>query len=306
MPLFHNHVGINLTETKLQLVEISYKQNIFCLENVDQLVFKEPLYSSTEELILIDVLRESFSKINQKKLITSNLLSFSLPNNFFKIFEIPYDDTLTKKDLVEHIRWELSVLYPMYDCKDFLIQYIEVDKSNIRPEYKLIVFALDKKLVGAINKFCKENKYELKYIDNAHLASNAFLHLDKNTARDRITFSFYIDQHFSSLAVFEGLLPFYFKIFNDNGEDFFDQLRDSLASLALFNIHKENINNAILSGQSVTGEFAENISKAIGVELLKINPFEKLKVEENVRTNPLYLTQFNSFTAAAGIAIRIV
>jgi len=160
--------------------------------------------------------------------------------------------------------------------------------------------------VGTINKFCKENKYELKYIDNAHLASNAFLHLDKNTARDRITFSFYIDQHFSSLAVFEGLLPFYFKIFNDNGEDFFDQLRDSLASLALLNIHKENINNAILSGQSVTGEFAENISKAIGVELLKINPFEKLKVEENVRTNPLYLTQFNSFTAAAGIAIRIV
>lgn len=306
MPLFRNHVGINLTESKLQLVEISYKQNIFCLENVDQVVFKEPLIFPTEDLKLINVLRESFSKINQKKLITSNLLSFALPNNFFKIFEIPYDDTLTKKDLLEHIRWELSVLYPMYDSGDFLIQYIEVDKSNLRPEYKLLVFAIEKKLVGTINKFCKENKYELKFIDNAHLASNAFLHLEKNIAKDRITFSFYIDQHFSSLALFEGLYPFYFRIFNNNGKSFFEQLNDSMEYLSTFHISKENISRAILSGQNVSSDFAEKISSAIGVELHKINPFEKLTVDESIKSSPLYLSQFNSFTAATGIAIRIV
>lgn len=306
MPLFRNHVGINLTESKLQLVEISYKQNIFCLENVDQVVFKEPFIFPTEDLKLIDVLRESFSKINQKKLVTSNLISFTLPNNFFKIFEIPYDDTLTKKDLVEHIRWELSVLYPMYDSGDFLIQYIEVDKSNLKPEYKLLVFALEKKLVGTLNRFCKENKYELKFIDNAHLASNAFLHLEKNMAKDRITFSFYIDQHFSSLALFEGLYPFYFRIFNNGGKNFFEQLNDSMEYLSTFHINKENISKAILSGQSISSDFAENISRAIGVELHRINPFEKLMVDESIKSSPLYLSQFNSFTAATGIAIRIV
>lgn len=306
MPLFRNHVGINLTESKLQLVEISYKQNIFCLENVDQVVFKEPFIFPTEDLKLIDVLRESFSKINQKKLITSNLLSFSLPNNFFKIFEIPYDDTLTKKDLLEHIRWELSVLYPIYDSGDFLIQYIEIDKSNVRPEYKLLVFALEKKLVGTINRFCKENKYELKFIDNAHLASNAFLHLEKEMAKNRITLSFYIDQHFSSLALFEGLYPFYFIIFNNGGKNFFEQLNDSIDYLSTFNINRENISRAILSGQSISSDFAENISRAIGVELHKINPFEKLTVDESIKSSPLYLSQFNSFTAATGIAIRIV
>ncbi|MEW6506472.1 MAG: hypothetical protein AB1432_01870 [Bacteroidota bacterium] len=306
MQLFQNHVGINLTETKLQLVEISYKQNNFCLENVDQLVFKEAVLPETKSEKLIYILQDSFSKIIRKKTITSNFISFTLPNNFFQVFEIPYDNTLTKKDLIEHIRWEISVLFPIYNSIDFYIQYIEVNKSLFRREDKLIVFAINKHLVGAINKFCNENKFELKYVDNAHLASNAFLHMDKELEKTDITFSFYIDQHYSSFAVFEGLYPFYFKVFNKNGPNFFEQLSSCLDKLSAFNVSIRNIKKATLSGQTVTGDFTDNISKVIGMPLTKVNPFEKLSAEENVKLNPLYQTQFNSFTAATGIAIRII
>ncbi len=306
MPLFQNHVGINLTETKLQLVEISYKQNNFYLENVDQLVFKEPVLPDVQDQKLINILQDSLAKIILKKTITSNSISFTLPNNFFRVFEVPYDNALTKKDLVEQLRWEISILFPMYDCNDFYIQYVEVNKSSFRSEDKLIVFALSKRIVGAINKFCKENKFELKFVDNAHLASNAFLYLDRELEREDITLSFYIDQHYSSLAVFEGLSPFYFKIFNKDGTDFFEQLEAAIEKLTTFNVNRENIKKATLSGQTVTGEFTENISKVLGLTLLKINPFEKLFAEDEVKSNPLYLSQYNSFTAATGIAIRII
>lgn len=306
MPLFQNHVGINLTETKLQLVEINYKQDKFFLENVDQLVFKEPVLPNKDEKKLINILQDSFSKIIQKKTITSNLLSFTLPNNFFLVFEIPYDVSLTKKDLLEHIRWELSVIYPMYDSNEFFIQHIEVNKSSVRTENRIIVFALSKKIVSAINKFCKENKFELKYVDNAHLASNAFLHLDKELKKEDLTLSLYIEQHFSSLAAFEGLTPFYFKVFNKSGVDFFEQFNNSFNTLLSIAGDKDKFKKAILCGQTITNEFADKISKTLNMSLIKVNPFEKLLAEEKVKSNPLYLTQFNSFTAATGIAIRIV
>jgi hypothetical protein len=67
MPVFENHTGINFSESKLQLVELSYKNNSFCLENVDQSVFKESITPLTEESKLIAILQDSFNKITSKK-----------------------------------------------------------------------------------------------------------------------------------------------------------------------------------------------------------------------------------------------
>lgn len=306
MPIFHNHVGINLTETKFQFVEISYKQNSFYLENVDQSILKEFFSPSLPEIKLINILQESFEKISKKKAVTSKFVSFSLPNNFFKIVEIPYDDTLTKKDLSEHFKWELSVLFPDEVRDKFFLQNIDINKTLVRQEYKTIIFALDKKIVNAVNKFCKANGLELKFVDNAHLSSNAFLHLDKNITKESVSLSLYIDQKYSSVAALEGFNPFYFKVLNTNTGDFIPELGKILFDLNKYKINKESIQRVILNGQNVTSDFEKNITGLIGIQLIKINPFERLKTEENIKTNHLYLSQFNSFTAATGVAIRIV
>jgi Tfp pilus assembly PilM family ATPase len=306
MPIFHNHVGINLTETKLQLVEITHKQNAFCLENIDQSIFKDTLMPDIKESNLINILQDSFSKLYSKKPIISNYVSFCLPNNFFKISEIPYDYTLTKKDLQEQLKWEISILFPMYESDSFLFQYIEVNKSSVRRENKIVVFALEKRIVNSLNSFCKQNNLILKYVDNAHLASNAFLHLMKDDASKSATYSFYIDQHHSSLAVFDGIHPFYYHVFNSNGNNFFDNLNESIAKINTMKIQNPEQRRITMSGQTVPNDFVEKISKVFNTPVVKVNPFDKLKIEESVKTNPLYLSQYNSFTAATGIAIRII
>ncbi|MEW6703168.1 MAG: hypothetical protein AB1298_10700, partial [Bacteroidota bacterium] len=65
--MFKNHVGINLTESKLQLVEICYKEDSFFLENVDQSVLNEILTPSLAENKIINALQNSFDKITKKK-----------------------------------------------------------------------------------------------------------------------------------------------------------------------------------------------------------------------------------------------
>ena len=304
--MFNNHIGINLTETKLQLVEISFKEDSFYLENVDQTIHSENLSTTCTEEKLISILQSSFNKITKKKPLNSQSVSFALPNNYFKIFEVPYDDSLVKKDLHEHFRWEISILFPECDKDNFFIQHIEIDKSTIRQEKKAIIFAVAKNLVTAINKFCKQNKLNLKYIDNAHLASNAFLYLDKHQINNEITLSIYVDQKFSSISAMDGNMPFYFKVLDPATQNIFDELTAAVNKLNDFNLSLNNFERVLLYGQDLTDEFENKLKLFFGPSLNIVNPFERLKAENTIIKNPLYRIKFNSFTAATGIAIRIV
>lgn len=304
--MFKNHIGINLTETKLQLVEISFKDDSFYLENVDQTIHTENFSTSFSEDKLISILQSSFDKIAKRKPLNSQSVSFALPNNYFKIFEIPFDESLVKKDLNEHFRWEISILFPECDKDDFFIQHIEVGKSAVRREQKAIIFAVAKILVTAINKFCKQNDLNLKYIDNAHLASNAFLYLDKQRADNEITMSIYVDQKFSSISAMDGIFPFYFKVLDPSAQNIFDELTAAVNKLNDFNLSLNNFNRVVLYGQDLTDEFENKMKNFFGPSLKIVNPFERLKTEESTLKNPLYRIKFNSFTAATGIAIRIV
>ncbi len=304
--MFNNHAGINLTETKLQLVEINYKNNSFFLENVDQIFHAESFTPILAEEKLINILQQSYNKISSRKPLTTQNVSFALPNNFFKIFEVPYDDSLVKKDLIDHFKWEISVLYPNSEKDDFFIQHIEVDKSNIRKEKRAIIFAIERNHVIALNKFCKQNKLRLKYIDNVHLASNAFLYLDKQRIIDEISLSIYIDQKYSSVSVLEGVYPFYFKPLNPDPVNIFDELLLASNKLEELNLSLSDFKEILLYGQDITEEFENKLKSFFGLPLKKVDPFEKLKIEEVLSDNPFYKIKFNSFTAAAGIAIRII
>ena len=304
--MFSNHAGINITETKLQIVEICYKDDSFYLENVEQAVHIETISPHMPEEKFISILQESFNRATKKKTVSSSRVSFALPNNFFKIFEIPYDDSLVKRDLNDHFRWELSVLFPECNNSDFYIQHIEIDKSRIRPEKKAIVLAIEKSLVKTINVFCVQNNLELKYVDNVHLASNAFLYLDKSVASDELALSLYIDQNYSSIAAIDRSSPFYFKILDSNSQNLFDELTRSVKTLGDFNLSLKDFSRILLYGQDLTDEFENKLKNFFGLPLKKTNPFEYLKVEQSVLENHFYKYKFNSFAAAAGIAIRII
>lgn len=304
--MFNNHIGINLTETKLQLVEISFKDDSFYLENVDQTIHSENFSTNFPEEKLISILQASFNKIAKRKPINSQSISFALPNNYFKIFEVPYDDSLVKKDLHDHFRWEISILYPECDKDNFFIQHIEIDKSAMRREKKAIIFAVAKNLVTAISKFCRQNTLDLKYIDNAHLASNAFLYLDKQQSTSETSLSIYVDQKFSSISAMDGLFPFYFKVLDPSAQNIFDELTSAVNKLNDFNLSLNNFSRVLLYGQDLTDEFENKMKNFFGPSLKIVNPFERLRTEESILKNPLYRIKFNSFTASTGIAIRIV
>lgn len=304
--MFNNHAGINLTESKLQVVEINYRDDSFYLENVDQIIHTESFTPALEEEVALSILQKSYDRLNKRKQLITKNISFSLPNNFFKIFEIPYDDSLVKKDLLEHFKWELSILFPESNPENFLLQHIEIDKSSFRSEKRAIVIAIDKNHVALLNKFCERNDLQLKFVDNVHLASNAFLYLEKPTINNEVCLTIYIDQKYSSLSGVEGVHPFYFKVLNPQSQNIFDELTTAITKMEEFKLHLNDFKKVLLYGQDIAEEFENKLKAFFGLPLKKVNPFERLKVDEQLKNNPFYRIKYNSFTAAAGIAIRII
>jgi|GEM_PF-363342 Tfp pilus assembly PilM family ATPase len=316
---FENHIGFTISGSKLQLVEIIYKDKQFILDKIDEAYFNEPINLETDKETKIDsLLQGAFNEIIIKRPLKSSFASFALPFELFHIMQVPYDNTLLHQDLIEEFTWELSVLYPYVSTKDIVIQYIEVEKNNLITENTMIAIAIQRKYLQMIHNFCKANNLKLKFIDNIHTASERALTASYPSSARGLTMSIFITNKFLSLIYsLEGKL-IYFKVIplNDAGEIPSLLLNETMPNQSfqieewttLEHFHKINknaIDNAFISGEEISETIINTLSKTLGIDLIHFNPFEKITPNSELFTNKFYLEKNNCFSPSAGIAYRL-
>jgi Tfp pilus assembly PilM family ATPase len=316
---FENHIGFTISGSKIQLVEIIYKDKQFLLDNVDEAYFNEPINLETDKETKIDsLLQGAFNEILIKKPLKSSSASFALPLELFHIMQVPYDNTLLHQDLVDEFRWEYSILFPYISTKDLVIQYIEVEKNSLITQNTMIVIAIQRKYLQMINNFCKANNLKLKFIDNIHTASERALLASYPSASKGLTMSVYITNKFLSLMYSMEGKPVYLNVIplNDAGEipslllnettpqEYFPE-EEWTPKERFHNINRNIIDNAFISGEEISVNMIQTLSSTLGIELTYFNPFERIKPDSELYTNKFYLEKNNSFSPAAGIAYRL-
>ncbi|MGA7721260.1 MAG: hypothetical protein WCA84_08790 [Ignavibacteriaceae bacterium] len=316
---FENHIGFTISGSKLQLVEIIYKDKQFILDKIDEAYFNEPINLETDKETKIDsLLQGAFNEIIIKRPLKSSFASFALPFELFHIMQVPYDNTLLHQDLIEEFTWELSVLYPYVSTKDIVIQYIEVEKNNLITENTMIAIAIQRKYLQMIHNFCKANSLKLKFIDNIHTASERALAASYPSSARGLTMSIFITNKFLSLIYsLDGKL-IYFKVIplNDAGEipslllneimpNQSFQIEEWTTLEHFHKIDKNAIDNAFISGEEISETIINTLSKTLGIDLIHFNPFEKITPNSELFTNKFYLEKNNCFSPAAGIAYRL-
>jgi len=141
-----DHTGFTLTSSKIQFVEVGFKNEKFILQNIDEVYFDERLnLTEDKETKITSVLQTAFNELLIKNRTSASTASFTLPVEMFYTVQIPYDNTLLYQDLLEEIRWELSVLYPFVNPKELVIQHIEIEKNKIVDRNTILVSALRRK-----------------------------------------------------------------------------------------------------------------------------------------------------------------
>lgn len=306
MSFFKNHAGINITGAKLQLVEVDYKESDspagnagFYLENVDEEFFTEFLELSFPETKIINILQNAYNEIILRKPLQTNFISFSLPDNFFKIFQLPVDAKITDSDLREHLKWEVSVLYPDCDKDNFIIRHIENADAAGKNIKHAVVFAAFKKYLKIIHKFGVRNNLVLKYADNSHIAADTFL-LNKTAV------NILLDEKKFSLSVLENRNLKFFKSYEINSVTEIPViLKDEFILYPVIKTGIEN-NQIYISGNFISESLLRKLEETTNCKFVLINPFEKLKISESLKTSDFINKNPHAFTSAAGMALRLI
>ncbi len=304
---FENHIGFTILSTKLQLVEIIYKDGKFILETVDEAYFNEPLNLEIDKETKISALLQgAFNELLIKKPLKSNVASFSLPFELFYMMQVPYDNTLLHQDLIEEFKWEFSVLYPYSAHKDLVIQYIEVEKNNIINYNSAIVIGIERKYLQIIHNFCSENNLQLKFVDNVHLASERALTLSNPLLGRGIVLSVYFTTKNLSILFSLNGKPIYLNVIplTDVGE-IPALLLNETSSRESFFMKRNLIEKAFITGEGISETVIKTLRNALEIDFIKFNPFEKLKPNPVLFDNEYYSEKYNSFSPATGVAIRL-
>ncbi len=306
MALFQNHVGFNITKSKLQLVEVNFNDTNFVLENADEEFFSDFIDYDVKETKLISVLRAAFNSLQLNKPINSKFSSFLLPYEFFKIVSIPFDNTLLDKDISELVKWEFSVLYPYLNSSDFVIRHIKIEDSSIYKKNTIIFYALEKRILRIINKFASANKLQIKFIDNVHLAANLTIFSANDFNKLQNSVSIYLTEDSVHFMVLEGTNPVFIKSFPyQNIQEIITAVKNAFSTLKESEIDSNSIHKAYIFTDSVTENIIDQIRTKLNLDLVRVSPFENILQSETVKNNNLLQRKILTFSAPLGIVLRL-
>jgi Tfp pilus assembly PilM family ATPase len=303
MSYFDSHAGFSITNVKLQITEIINKQNRYYISNLDEVYYNQEIdFEKDKETKIISLLQTAFEELIIKNSITSNSVSFSLPQELFITASLPIENSLLNTNLIEEFRWQLSILYPFLNWNDFVIRYYEFDNKHVASNNNALVFALNRKYLKIISDFCSKNNLKLKYIDHIHLTSNNILEMSSADNYEKMI-SFYISPKIISMLIsIEGKPIFYEDIPIKSGHEIRNIIESKLSELKKY---PGNFSEAYLFGEMISKSIAETISETTGINFILANPFTKLDVDNTLLTNKYYSESNHLFTSSAGTAVRI-
>ncbi len=301
MPLFHNHIGIFVSQTKLQLVEIVYTGEKFVLENIDEEYFDDFLNFDEKETKVISIMQNALNEIIVRKPLKSKNISFALPHSFFRTAKIPFEPKLNQNEMLEHFKWEYSHLYPKNSPEELIFQFMPVISENDKKSDFIIVVAALKKYLKIFYKFAKLNDLKLKYFDNAHFSVDRILNLDTSISNNEKIISVYISENSISFSEIQNGKTCDFKI------QFYSNVNEITGIISNEINSRNEISNAkiFVNGTVSVEAVKRKIENEMNFQIINFNPLEKLSSESGFEGKEISHEKYLSFLTAASVAFRI-
>ncbi|MBD3410754.1 MAG: hypothetical protein GF419_11175 [Ignavibacteriales bacterium] len=301
------HAGINVTDSKLQLVEIHLSGDGFLLYNADEAYYNEPVNFKNEKTArALERMQEAYDELNVKRAVEAESASVTLPVDLFYIAQLPYDPTLLRQDMIEEFRWEFSLLYPFLDPAELTFQVFEIEESylNTYPN-TAVVAASPRRYLRLVSEFCERNHLEPRFVDNAHFAADrALSRVDR--LEKGVILSLYFADNVLSIEVLSDGLPVFVKLIRlRNAGEIVKQAQRALFNNPRFYLKKELIDFAFIGGDHLSAPLVKRVERDLDLKFKQVNPFQRLKIAPEIRRSRAVGSASFSFLAATGVATRL-
>jgi len=301
---FQRCVGINLTASKLQFVEIEKERDQLKVFNLGQTFISPPIvYNVKDEAVIQQQLQTSFDELKIRNPISSNNASFTLPPELFITIQLPYEANLTQKEIREEFNWEISQLFPFISVEELAIKFYELDGSFLPGKNNALVVALNKSFLMLIKNFCLKNNLTPKLVDNASITANNFINNYLENDNKSAMINIFNSKNSITFFINISSKPAYVKIFPKQ-DDYINKLIGEISRDNFRDVVNNSFKSAILSGEELDGELLAEIGRGTELVFEKFNPFEVVKFRPELRKDEITSDQFSSFTSAIGIASR--
>jgi Tfp pilus assembly PilM family ATPase len=295
--------GINVTSSRLQIVEIEIESDKLLVTNIGQ-TFISPSINFEEQIEteLLGQLQTAFDEISIQNPVNSTVVSFTLPPELFITIQLPYDNNLTQAEITEEFRWEISQLFPFLTSQELAIKFYELGKEILPGNNNALVIALNKKYLLLLKNFCSKNKLNPRLVDNASITANGFIN-NYFSAQDSVTVNIYNSKNSITLFINISSKPVYVKVFQKTN-DFTKPVTKVLSEDKIKDILSKSTKYAFFSGDDIGTDLQSEFQRTTGLEFIKFNPFDIIQFKPDLQSSGLSAEQYSTFTAATGIAAR--
>ena len=298
-------VGISLSSSKLQFVEIEKESEALKILNFGQTFFIPQIdFNKQVESNILDQLQSAYDEIKNIHPTTTDRISFSLPPELFITIQLPYDPNLNQNEIRDEFKWELSELFPYILIDDMALKFYELDNTFLDGKHNALIVALDKKYLLLIKKFCQNNSLVPKLVDNSSIAANTFINNNHFQTRYPVCVNIFNSKKMITLFINISSKPAFVKAIKKQEIGYIKNLLDVFSNIKMKNaVTRESI-NAIISGDELETENIAELGTMIPTKFNVYNPFGAMKFEDVSGNISVVENDKSSFTSAIGIASR--
>jgi hypothetical protein len=282
----NNLLTLSIDDYKIKLVEFSYRNGKLYIENIDEEYFEELLNFNEKETKIHYLLKDAINELMLRKKAVTRNVSIALPTKYFYIIKIPYEKKLSLKDLNNYLKWELRVIYPELINRDIIVQNIKLDDKYC------IAIAIERHIINKIRTFVEFYNFELKIVENEHLAFNRFVKKYPKVDNSNYLILYVgIDYFTISYNSINNIIEFRSYKYSELSEviekthNFYNQF---IKTNDLFV-------NLYITGSNISDTFIKHFEATNTFILRRVNPFEGIQYNPKLINSKLYTLKNYAF-----------